>query len=66
MSKEAFDKIMAGLDDALAYAKGDKSRGREWSVSRRPGEAPTHASLHDRPSVDVPREGVPDRLSDRT
>ncbi len=24
---KAFDKIAAGLEDALAYAKGDKSRG---------------------------------------
>jgi len=27
MSKAAHDKIMAGLDDALAYAKGDASQG---------------------------------------
>lgn len=27
--KRAFDKIAAGLDDAIAYAKGDTSRGRE-------------------------------------
>lgn len=27
MAKEAFDSIMAGLSDAVAYAKGDKSRG---------------------------------------
>lgn len=27
MSKEPFDSIMAGLEDALAYAKGDKTRG---------------------------------------
>jgi hypothetical protein len=27
--KSAFDKIMAGLDDAIAYAKGDKKRARE-------------------------------------
>lgn len=26
--KRAFDKIAAGLDDAIAYAKGDTSRGR--------------------------------------
>lgn len=25
--KSAFDKIMAGMEDALAYAKGDTSRG---------------------------------------
>lgn len=28
MSKRAFEKVMAGLDDAIAYAKGDESRGR--------------------------------------
>jgi putative transcriptional regulator len=28
MSKKAFDSIMAGLEDALAYAKGDRTRGR--------------------------------------
>lgn len=26
--KTAFDKIAAGLDDAIAFAKGDDSRGR--------------------------------------
>jgi putative transcriptional regulator len=26
--KSAFDKIAAGLDDAIAYAEGDASRGR--------------------------------------
>ena len=28
MSKTAFDKIAAGLDDAIAYAGGDESRAR--------------------------------------
>jgi putative transcriptional regulator len=32
MSKEAFDKIMDGLDDALAYAKGDVSRGAAHTI----------------------------------
>lgn len=32
MSKDAFDRIMGGLDDALAYAKGDKGRGRATHV----------------------------------
>jgi putative transcriptional regulator len=32
MAKEAFDKIMAGLDDARAYAKGDTSRGRAHEI----------------------------------
>lgn len=27
MARIAFEKIMAGLDDALAYAEGDSSRG---------------------------------------
>jgi putative transcriptional regulator len=27
--KRAFDKIAAGLEDAIAYAEGDSSRGRE-------------------------------------
>jgi putative transcriptional regulator len=30
--KSAFDKIAAGLEDAIAYAGGDKSRGREATV----------------------------------
>lgn len=28
MTKEAFDTIAAGLVDAIAYAQGDKSRGK--------------------------------------
>lgn len=28
MTKQAFDSIMAGLEDALAYAKGDRRRGK--------------------------------------
>jgi len=28
MSKNAFDKIAAGLEDAIAYAQGDAARGR--------------------------------------
>ena len=27
MAKKAFDKIMAGLEDAVAYAEGDRSKG---------------------------------------
>lgn len=30
--KRAFDKIAAGLDDAIAYAKGDTSSGRADSA----------------------------------
>ncbi len=32
MAKKAFDKIMDGLTDALAYAEGDKSRGKAHTV----------------------------------
>jgi putative transcriptional regulator len=32
MRKKAFDSIMAGLQDALAYTKGDKGRGRATAV----------------------------------
>jgi putative transcriptional regulator len=32
MSKQALDSIMAGLQDALAYAKGDRGRGRTHIV----------------------------------
>ncbi len=28
MAKDAFDSIMAGLSDAVSYARGDKSRGK--------------------------------------
>ena len=28
MAKEAFETIKAGLEDAIAYARGDKTRGR--------------------------------------
>jgi len=30
--KSAFDKIAAGLEDAIAYAEGDKSRARVATV----------------------------------
>jgi len=32
MARIAFEKIMAGLEDALAYADGDSSRGRAHQV----------------------------------
>jgi putative transcriptional regulator len=35
MSKKAFDSIMAGLQDALAYTKGDKARGRAITLDAR-------------------------------
>ncbi len=33
MAKKAFEKIKAGLEDALAYTKGDRSRGVEQVAS---------------------------------
>ena len=35
MSTKAFDSIMAGLQDALAYTKGDKTRGRATTFEAR-------------------------------
>jgi putative transcriptional regulator len=32
MSKKAFDSIMAGLEDALAFTKGDRARGRATAL----------------------------------
>jgi len=32
MSKKVFDDIKAGLEDAIAYARGDKSRGRAQTI----------------------------------
>jgi putative transcriptional regulator len=32
MARKAFDKIMDGLTDALAYAEGDKNRGKAHEV----------------------------------
>jgi putative transcriptional regulator len=32
MSKKAFDKIMAGIEDGIAFARGDESRGVEHIV----------------------------------
>jgi len=32
MGEQAFNDIMAGLEDALAYAKGDRSRGQETAI----------------------------------
>jgi putative transcriptional regulator len=32
MSKKAFDQILAGLQDGIAFAQGDKSRGVEHLV----------------------------------
>lgn len=32
MSKSAFNSIMAGLLDAIAYAKGDKTQGKKYII----------------------------------
>ena len=32
MARIAFEKILAGLEDALAYANGDISRGTAYQV----------------------------------
>jgi len=37
---KAFDKIMAGLADALAYAKGDKTRGKAHEVPPQNNNSP--------------------------
>lgn len=45
MSKKAADKIAAGLEDAIAFAAGDKGRGRDASRIER-GVAAAIANLH--------------------
>jgi hypothetical protein len=32
MTKRAFDKIAAGLEDAIAYTRGDKTHGRAATI----------------------------------
>lgn len=32
MAKEAFDRILAGLEDAAAFAEGDETRGKATAV----------------------------------
>ena len=36
MGKEAFESILAGLEDALAYAQGDRSRGIAHEIAEGP------------------------------
>ncbi len=52
MAKEAFDSIMAGLSDAVAYAKGDKSRGTAHVV-----EVPTVDVAAARKKLGLTQEG---------
>ncbi len=42
--KSAFDKIMGGLDDAVAYAEGDHRRGRVATVDVKAVRAATKLS----------------------
>lgn len=42
--KSAFDKIAAGLEDAIAYAEGDTSRGRVATVDVKAVRAKTKLS----------------------
>lgn len=42
--KRSFDKIAAGLEDAIAYAQGDGSRGRVATVDVRAIRAATKLS----------------------
>ncbi len=46
MSKEVFESIKAGLEDAIAYAKGDKTRGtvRRYEVTTCQIESPIKLS----------------------
>ena len=37
-STKAFNKIMAGLTDALAYAEGDKTRGKAHLIAQSPDQ----------------------------
>ncbi|MGD0697882.1 MAG: helix-turn-helix domain-containing protein [Terriglobia bacterium] len=41
MSKRAYEGILQGLQDALAYAKGDKSAGRAIHVPVKPADIKT-------------------------
>lgn len=42
--KSAFDKIAAGLEDAIGYAEGDHRRGREGTVDVKAVRAATELS----------------------
>ncbi|MHA1153292.1 MAG: helix-turn-helix domain-containing protein [Alphaproteobacteria bacterium] len=52
MAKKAFDSIMAGLSDAVAYAKDDKSRGKAHVV-----EVPTVDVAAARKKLGLTQEG---------
>lgn len=58
MTGKAFDKIMDGLTDALAYAKGDESRGKAHEMKRPP---PPHTK---KPAAEGSAAGC-DMASDR-
>ena len=46
MRKAAFDQLMAGMEDALAYAQGDKTRGVEHKVPAIPDVATIRRNLN--------------------
>ena len=52
MARDAFDSIMEGLSDALAYAAGDKSRGKRHVV-----EVPTVDVATARKKLKLTQEG---------
>jgi hypothetical protein len=52
MATSAFQKIKAGLEDAIAYAKGDASRGR---VASHADGGRTEAAEAHRTSAGTPR-----------
>ena len=62
MSKKAFDSIMAGLQDALAYTKGDKTRGRSTAFDA--GDLDGVASLFEHAELGSTRRA--DRVHGRT
>ncbi|MGN6121720.1 MAG: hypothetical protein ACTHOJ_02065 [Sphingomonas oligoaromativorans] len=52
MATDAFQKIKAGLEDAIAYAKGDASRGR---VASHADDGQAEAAETRRTSAGTPR-----------
>jgi len=46
VQKAAFEQLMAGMEDALAYAQGDKDRGVEHKVPAIPDVAAIRKNLN--------------------
>lgn len=59
MTKRAFDKIAAGLEDAIAYAEGDETRVQAAAKrGRPPGSDKVHVTLRlDKEVVDYFKAG---------